>query len=126
MKKSSNKAPYFDKFDNNYYTTGGYDDYLTRFEKEGQDIVQKLIKVIAPDPDWCFLDVGCGMGGIILALRNLGFKARGTEVSAYCLEFSPVKKWIKKGNVCKIPYEDASFNVVLCIDVLCYLNKKEV
>lgn len=126
MRKSSIKTSYFDKFDRKYYTTDGYDDYLTRFEKEGQDTVQKLIKVIAPDPGWCFLDVGCGMGGTILALKKLGFEAWGTEVSKFCLEFSPAKKWIKMGNACEISYPDASFNVVICIDVLCYLNKREV
>lgn len=125
MRRSNNTTSYFDRFNKNYYTTDGYDDYLTRFEKEGQDIVQKLLKVIAPDPGWRFLDVGCGMGGIVLALRELGFEAWGTEVSTFCLESSPAKKWIKKGNTCKISYEDNSFNVVICVDVLCYLDKRE-
>ena len=125
MKKNSNKPTCFDGFDKTYYTTDGYDDYLTRFKKEGQDTVLRLIKVIEPDSNWRFLDVGCGMGGIILALRKSGFKAWGTEVSPFCLKRSPVRKWMESGNVCELSYKNNSFDVVTCIDVFCYLNKKE-
>lgn len=125
MRKSNFKTSHFDNFDETYYTTDGYDDYLTRFKEEGNDLVSRLIKVIEPDSSWYFLDVGCGMGGTILALRELKYKAWGIETSSFCLERSPAKNWMKAGNVCKLSYKDNSFNVVICMDVLCYLNKQK-
>jgi len=126
MRKNNNQTSFFENFNQAYYTTDGYDDYLKRFIQEGQDCARRLIKVIEPDLGWCFLDVGCGMGGMVLAIRKLGFKAWGTEVSPFCLQSSPAKKWIRYGNACSLPYSDNSFDVVTCVDVLCYLNRKEV
>jgi ubiquinone/menaquinone biosynthesis C-methylase UbiE len=120
------KLSFYKNFDKTYYTTGGYDDYLQRFEKQGFDYASKLVKILKPKKSWRFLDVGCGMGGIVLALRKLGYKAWGTEVSPFCLKNSPVKKWIKFGDILNLPFKDNSFEVVLTIDVFCYLNKKEV
>lgn len=116
---------YFKNFDKNYYTTGGYDDYLERFEKQGMNYAQRLIKIIKPEKSWNFLDVGCGMGGIVLALRKLGFKAWGTEVSQFCLKNSPARKWIKFGEITDLSFKDKSFDVTLTVDVFCYLNKRE-
>ena len=77
MRKNNNKTSVFNDFNKAYYTTGGYDDYLKRFKKEGQDYASKLIGVVKPDSNWRFLDVGCGMGGLVLALRELGVEAWG-------------------------------------------------
>lgn len=126
MRKSNLKASRFDGFDKVYYSTDGYDDYLLRYKKEGEDLIKKLLKVIEPDQNWKFLDVGCGMGGTILALKKRGFDAQGTEVSGFCLRNSPSKKWMKRGEATNISYEDNSFDVVICMDVLCYLNRKQI
>jgi len=125
MRKNNARATVFENFNKDYYTTDSYDDYLTRFTKEGQDCASRLIKVVEPDSNWRFLDVGCGMGGLILALRKLGFEAWGTEVSPFCLKFSPAKKWMQFGSICKLSYPDNSFDVVTCTDVLCYLNREK-
>ena len=121
-----NKLAYFKNFNKLYYTTDGYDDYLERFEKQGFDYAERLISEIKPRKFWRFLDIGCGMGGIILALRKLGYQAWGTEVSQFCLKNSPARKWMKFGNICSLPFPDKSFEVVIAIDVLYYLNKKEL
>lgn len=126
MKKNNLKTSRFDNFDKAYYSTDGYDDYLLRYKKEGEDLIKKLLKVIEPNQNWKFLDVGCGMGGTILALRKRGLSAWGTEVSEFCLKNSEAKKWVKRGEVANIPHDDNSFDVVICIDVLCYLNGKQV
>lgn len=126
MRKNNDKTSVFNDFNKAYYTTGGYDDYLRRFKREGQDYALKLLGVVEPDSNWRFLDVGCGMGGLVLALRELGFEAWGTEVSPFCLKFSPVKKWMQFGNICNLPFPSNSFEVVTCIDVFCYLNREEI
>lgn len=125
MRKRNLKTNWFENFNKAYYTTDGYDDYLTRFKKEGRGIALRLIEAIEPDSNWRFLDVGCGMGGVILALRESGFKAWGTEVSPFCLKHSPARKWMKSGNICRLSFKDSSFDVVICIDVFCSLDKKE-
>lgn len=119
------KLAYFEKFDRTYYTTDGYDDYLERFQKQGLDYVLRLVKLLKPDKSWKFLDVGCGMGGIVLALRKLGYRTWGTEVSPFCLKNSPAKPWMKFGEISNLPFKDNFFEVTLSIDVFCYLNKKE-
>lgn len=119
------KVNYFRKFNKTYYTTDGYDDYLERFKRQGFDYAKRLIKILKPEKSWKFLDVGCGMGGIVLALRKLGFKTWGIEVSPFCFENSPARKWIKFGEISNLPFKDSSFEVTLSIDVLCYLDKKE-
>lgn len=124
MRKNKDKTSFFRNFNKAYYTTDGYDDYLIRFKREGQNYALRLIDKLKPPP-WRFLDVGCGMGGLILALRKLNFEAWGTEVSLFCLKFSPVKKWMRFGDVCHLPFPSNSFEIVTCMDVLCYLNRKE-
>jgi ubiquinone/menaquinone biosynthesis C-methylase UbiE len=123
---SSGKLKYFEKFNKLFYATGGYDDYLKRFKSQGLDYAERLIKAIKAKKSWRFLDIGCGMGGIVLALRKMGYKAWGTEVSPFCLQNSPAKKWIKLGEICSLPFPNNSFDVVLTIDVLCYLDKNEI
>lgn len=120
------KLDYFKKFDTTYYTSDGYDDYLQRFERQGFDYVSRLVKILKPKKSWRFLDVGCGMGGIVLALRKLGYRVWGTEVSPFCLKNSPARKWIKFGEISNLPFPNSSFEVTLIIDIFYYLNKKEV
>jgi SAM-dependent methyltransferase len=72
------------------------------------------------------LDVGCGMGGVIKAFRDCDFVAVGTEISDYCLKHSPVKKYLQKVGVTSLPFEDNYFDLVICQDVLCYLDRKQI
>lgn len=125
MRKSNDKTTFFENFNRDYYSTDGYDDYLTRFKREGREYALGLVSKLKPTPSWRFLDVGCGMGGIVLALRELNFEAWGTEISPFCLKFSPAKRWMRFGDVCSLPFPHNSFEVVTCIDVLCYLNRKK-
>lgn len=125
MRKNNQFTPYFKKFDQSFYVTGAYDDYLQQFKKEGLTLALKIIKELKPTPSWRFLDIGCGLGGFILALRSLGFQAWGTEVSPYCLRHSPAQKWIRFGNVTHLLFPNNSFEFVSCIDVLYYLNHQE-
>jgi ubiquinone/menaquinone biosynthesis C-methylase UbiE len=120
-----NKKNCKQEFDKKYYTTGGYKEYLKWFDEEGLEYADGLIKFFKPKKSWKFLDVGCGMGGVVLALRKKGFLAWGTEISAFCLEKSPIKKWLKKGNILSLPFKDKSFDVVLAMDMLFYLSKSQ-
>ncbi len=118
-------------FDAQYYKSGNYDDwyrkksYLEIFEKEGKEIAKELARILKPQLSWRFLDIGCGMGGVVLALRKMGCQAFGTEISSFCLKNSPARKWLKRGNALKLPFKDSEFDLVFSRDVLEYLNKKD-
>lgn len=128
MTQVSRKHPKgFQHFDYDYYSTDGYDDYLDRFTEEAhQVVIEPLLRTIDAKKSWKFLDVGCGMGGSVVCLRGQGFDAWGTEVSEYCMEHSPVAKWMLFGTATEIPFPDNHFDVVICKDVFPYLTKDSV
>jgi ubiquinone/menaquinone biosynthesis C-methylase UbiE len=113
-------------FDEKYFSSGWYSNYLKNFRKLGEFEAKRLIKTLNPKKSWKFLDVGCGMGGLVLALRKMGYQAFGLEISDFCLKNSPAKKWIIKGSVLNLPFEKESFEVVTCFDVIEYLNRNEI
>lgn len=113
-------------FDKRYFSGGWYSRYLEKYKKEGRFYAKRLIEILKPKKSWKFLDVGCGMGGLVLALRKMGYQAFGTEISDFCLQNSPAKKWVVKTNILNLPFEKESFEVVSCIDVFPYLTKKEI
>jgi ubiquinone/menaquinone biosynthesis C-methylase UbiE len=113
-------------FDEKYFSSGWYSNYLKNFRKLGKIKAKRLIEILNPKKSWKFLDVGCGMGGLVLALRKMGYKAFGIEISDFCLKNSPARKWIVKGDILKLPFEKESFEVVTCFDVLEYLSKKKI
>jgi len=79
-------------FDEKYFSSGWYSDYLKNYKKLGKFEAKRLVEVLKPKKSWKFLDVGCGMGGLVLALRKMGYKAFGVEISNFCLKNSPAKK----------------------------------
>jgi SAM-dependent methyltransferase len=112
-------------FGKRYFSSGFYFNYLKEYKRVGKIYAKRLVKILTPKKTWRFLDVGCGMGGIVLALRRMGFEAFGTEVSEFCLKNSPAKKWMVKASCLNLPFKKESFEVVISIDVLEYLKPKE-
>jgi SAM-dependent methyltransferase len=113
-------------FDEKYFSSGWYSNYLNNFQKLGECCANSLIEILRPRKSWKFLDVGCGMGGLVLALRRMGYKAFGVEISDFCLQNSPAKNWMIEGNILNLPFRKESFEVVTCFGVLEYLNRKEI
>ncbi len=118
-------APRAGDFDKAYYTTGAYTDYQQDDIVKGKELGQRLIEAIGPRKSWKFLDVGCGLGGLVKAWRESGYMAFGTEVSPYCLENSHAKNWVSKADIRHLPFTDNEFDVVSCIDVVYYLPRRE-
>lgn len=127
--QNAKKKRYFNRFDEEYYRSGGYEDYLKYHEHIAEEeIVGPLFSELAPQPDWTFLDVGSGLGGTILALRKRGFACFGTEISPYALAHAPAhaREWMRFGESTSLPFDDASFDVILCCNVFEYLTRDEV
>jgi len=113
-------------FDKRFFTSGWYLNYLKNYKKKGLIYAKRLIEILEPKRSWKFLDVGCGMGGLVLGLRKLNYKAFGTEISDFCFKNSPAKKWMIRAEILNLPFKKEEFEVVTCIDVFEYLKKKEV
>ena len=70
------------------------------------------------------LDLGCGTGNHIARYRRRGFETAGLDGSEKMLEHARAgnpSADITLADVESIPFQDASFDVVLCIEVLRYL-----
>jgi len=75
------------------------------------------------------LDVGCAKGFLIYDLKKILPKADiiGIDVSRYAIKNSKkeVKKYLKFGNAKKLKYKDNYFDLVLSINTIHNLNKKD-
>jgi ubiquinone/menaquinone biosynthesis C-methylase UbiE len=70
------------------------------------------------------LDVGCGTGHHMARLRARGFEVAGVDGSPEMLEHARAlnpESDIRHADVEQISFPDASFDVVLCVEVLRYL-----
>lgn len=70
------------------------------------------------------LDVGCGTGYHLARYHERGFEISGVDGSKDMLEQARIANpeiEFKQSDVDKLPYEDQSFDYVLCIEVLRYL-----
>lgn len=71
------------------------------------------------------LDIGAAQGEYVAAYRNLGYEAVGVEpwdearsVAARLSEHLSVPLEIRKGRAEELPFEDGTFDVVICTSVL--------
>lgn len=70
------------------------------------------------------LDVGCGTGHHLAVLRARGFDVTGVDGSAEMLQHAQAHNpgiTFRQADVEALPFDDASFDFVVCIEVLRYL-----
>lgn len=70
------------------------------------------------------LEVGCGTGHHLAALRARGFSVAGVDGSESMLELARRRNPgvdLRVADVERLPYSDAEFDVALCVEVLRYL-----
>lgn len=65
------------------------------------------------------LDVGCGRGGLVQAMRLHGHTAHGCDVA-------PCEPWIDRAELPLLPYVDGAFDLVGCFDVLEHVPESHV
>ena len=88
---------------------------------------ETLLGLIKEKNAQSILDVGCGEGFTLnrLSENKIGAKLEGVEYSKAAIELGqktyPNIK-IKEGNIYQLPYEDNSFDLVLCTEVLEHLD----
>ena len=64
------------------------------------------------------LDVGCGIGNLVWALRKLRISAYGLEPSLEAKQYCVAKKYCQYNNYSKIPYKNNEFDLVYTSQVL--------
>lgn len=73
-----------------------------------------------------YLDAGCGIGGWIIFLKEQGYAVEGCDVAARTIraltEYDPELR-VKVGSLTALPYPDQSFDGVLAIGSLEYVEK---
>ena len=63
------------------------------------------------------LDAGCGSGAALKYLSKFG-NVIGVDISDEALRFAKKRGKVRKANVSSLPFNDSSFDVVVCLDVL--------
>jgi len=66
------------------------------------------------------LDVGCGTGLLVRALKEAGYDANGIDVSSWAIENADpvVANQVFEADACAIPFKDKKFDLVVSMDTL--------
>lgn len=118
--KSTLSTPY----DESYYTTGNYEDYLTRqqeFRELAQDF-EYLLKCLGQPMAKPILDFGCATGMLLDGFKELYIEGEGVDVSNWARYQA-----MKKGHIVhkKLPTK-RSYSVTYALDVLEHLEEDEL
>lgn len=74
------------------------------------------------------LDVGCGTGKLVKALRRFGIEAQGVEISDDALNLAQphIRQYLKKGDIVHLPYDEGQFDLVITFDTLEHLDRAKI
>jgi len=79
-------------------------------------------------PEHRVLEIGCGIGSVVAALNEKGIDAIGTDISAAAVEYGRQKYpgiRIEAHPAERLPYDDASFDVVLSFDLFEHIDQTD-
>ncbi len=75
------------------------------------------------------LDIGCAKGFMLYDLKKEipGIRVRGVDISKYAINNAKreIKKYLKVANAKKLPFPNKSFDIVIAINTIHNLNKKD-
>jgi len=121
-------------YDREYYhgKKSGYifhsrESYIGRFLQNLASIYRAFLIRIYINPKNC-LDVGCGTGRLIRALRLFGIDAYGAEISKTAREIAhdTVGPYVKEGSIIDLPFKDNKFELVITFDVLERIERSKI
>ena len=113
---------------------GMWEPKLTRWvhgmsdEGQSRDLLNSVLSKLAPSPDDLCLDIGCGFGNLVIALRE-----RFEDVSG--IEIVPERaEWAKKrcpsadiicGSATELPWPENHFGLITSTDVFEHLDRSQ-
>lgn len=105
----------------------GYGGY--KYDGRWVSVCQRFQKHYGLTAESKILDVGCAKGFMMHDFRKVipGVTVAGLEISQYGIDnaMEDVKPLIKKGNCVELPFEDKSFDLVVCINTIHNLARPE-
>ncbi len=129
--KTENDRAIARKFDKDFFDGdrkngyGGF-SYMPRF---WQPVIPTFKKYWKLDKNSKVLDVGCAKGFMLYDLTKLipGIEVKGIDVSSYAIENSleEIRNNVSVANAVDLPFEDNSFDVVISINSIHNLDRKE-
>ena len=104
---------------------GGF-NYMSRF---WQPVIPTFVKHFNLNENSKVLDVGCAKGFMLFDMKESipNITIEGIDISSYAIENAKeeIKQFLRVGNAKELPYEDNSFDVVISINTIHNLEKKE-
>jgi SAM-dependent methyltransferase len=106
-----------------------HDSYESCFAYSRMRLDALLERYTAPDGNGRrVLDVGVGTGHHLAQLRARGYQGAGVDGSTEMLEHARAANpnaELRRADVASLPFDDAQFDLVVCIEVLRYLDKPQ-
>jgi ubiquinone/menaquinone biosynthesis C-methylase UbiE len=102
--------------------------------RDTADVIAEKVRFLKPQPEMVFLDVACGPGTLILAMAPALKYAYGMDLTGEMLrlarQFQTEKQVLNAAFVCgegeRIPYADATFDLVSCQYAFHHMPKPEL
>lgn len=131
---------------NNYFNTKEYFNYLIKnfdfvnrsdnyrdetCKRPDIDLIFKYINYLDLQPGNAVLEIGCGLGRLLNSLvQKHGVIVSGIDVSVYAVDYAKQhinapKKDIRCGDAEALPFDDASFDFVICWAVFDLTNQEK-
>ena len=89
--------------------------YPHRDEAQAATQVEALARAAGALPAWRILDVGCGAGRHLRALRQFGLNAFGVDLSAVLIRDARLTGLnVARADMRRLPFRDHTFNLVTC------------
>jgi len=90
-----------------------------------KDRLEELVDIVKTYNPTSVLDVGCGIGNLVLKLRELGIKAVGVD-NAEDLKLFWKSDGFYISDASELPFEDKSFDLVISTDFFEHIPEEKI